>query len=726
MIIFLGCLLLFSHPCNCKYGKRYFYDPFGDWDKEYYDASLEDLRVAAPPPPRPPSTPVLNAQIPFSLPSFQLPGLPFGGPPISPGFTQPYRSFGQPNFPGLFEGYNYGGPVSPGSRFDQALPNFGYGQFRQPLGPTGFGGDYQPYGLPSRSLYGNINPGFNGINPGYNAINSGYGGISPQFNNPNIYSQLNSPLGFGPQINLPPPFDTSGPINFGNQPWRPPSYQPSFLPFSNYEAPGRIPNYNLPLYPPQQTQNLPVYLPLPSQNLPAVQFNRPSPPLFVQRPPLLLAPTIGRRCKPRKYPGVTGVCSNYFDIINRRTCLQLSVDSKTLDCPEAQWCCFRAPSVRELPSASQSLPVYQFTTREINPSGEDYFRAGSKSVTPVIQEDSERNLVVQPEKHVPVDIKDENLRTIRPEVSAALERGGALRVVPRTLSSDSSAMSASGETCGKSEISSSEGRRSRILRGDFAEVGEFCWQVALFHNGTFICGGALVSRFHVVTSAHCVSRFDNSETPLELKISLGTNEISQNKGSSCQQAIPVGSITVHPSFDSKTLSNDIAVIRLTKLARMDHCTCTLCLPGPRTPPLRIDSMCLATGFGESSLTGSRFGRLRSSPVQIVNSTTGPASCQRMLDKYSGTPVDYKLDSTMFCTISRDMDNSVTGGKGDLCSQDYGSPLICALDSGHPDQWTLIGLATWSLGCGTTAGFSSLPSIFTHVKKQMDWISLNLE
>lgn len=66
----------------------------------------------------------------------------------------------------------------------------------------------------------------------------------------------------------------------------------------------------------------------------------------------------------------------------------------------------------------------------------------------------------------------------------------------------------------------------------------------------------------------------------------------------------------------------------------------------------------------------------------------------MLDKYSGTPVDYKLDSTMFCTVTRDMDNSVVGGKGDLCSQDYGSPLVCALDFGHPDQWTLIGLATW--------------------------------
>lgn len=138
MIIFLAGLLLFSRTCNCKYGKRYFYDPLGT-GTEYYDASLEDLRVAAPPPPRPPSTPVLNAQVPFSLPSFPSPGLPFSRPPILPGFSQPYRPHAQPTFPGLFEGYNYGGPVLPGPRFDQALPNFGYGQFRQPVGSPGYG-----------------------------------------------------------------------------------------------------------------------------------------------------------------------------------------------------------------------------------------------------------------------------------------------------------------------------------------------------------------------------------------------------------------------------------------------------------------------------------------------------------------------------------------------------------------------------------------------------------
>ena len=37
-------LLTVFQECNAKY-RRYFYDPFSDWDNEYYDANLDDLQL---------------------------------------------------------------------------------------------------------------------------------------------------------------------------------------------------------------------------------------------------------------------------------------------------------------------------------------------------------------------------------------------------------------------------------------------------------------------------------------------------------------------------------------------------------------------------------------------------------------------------------------------------------------------------------------------------------
>lgn len=66
----------------------------------------------------------------------------------------------------------------------------------------------------------------------------------------------------------------------------------------------------------------------------------------------------------------------------------------------------------------------------------------------------------------------------------------------------------------------------------------------------------------------------------------------------------------------------------------------------------------------------------------------------IMDAYSGMPVEYKMDPSMFCTISRDVTYINGNGMGDTCVQDGGSPLICALDSDDPNRWTLTGVVSW--------------------------------
>lgn len=45
---------------------------------------------------------------------------------------------------------------------------------------------------------------------------------------------------------------------------------------------------------------------------------------------------------------------------------------------------------------------------------------------------------------------------------------------------------------------------AHIIKGQFAQRGEFPWQVAIIINNDNFCGGSLISNHHVLTAAHCV------------------------------------------------------------------------------------------------------------------------------------------------------------------------------------------------------------------------------
>jgi len=45
---------------------------------------------------------------------------------------------------------------------------------------------------------------------------------------------------------------------------------------------------------------------------------------------------------------------------------------------------------------------------------------------------------------------------------------------------------------------------NKIVGGDFAFEGQFPYQVSLFLDSSFFCGGSLISSTTVLTAAHCV------------------------------------------------------------------------------------------------------------------------------------------------------------------------------------------------------------------------------
>ena len=50
-------------------------------------------------------------------------------------------------------------------------------------------------------------------------------------------------------------------------------------------------------------------------------------------------------------------------------------------------------------------------------------------------------------------------------------------------------------------------RQGKVVGGDDATPGEWCWQVALINSlNQYLCGGALIGTQWVLTAAHCVTK----------------------------------------------------------------------------------------------------------------------------------------------------------------------------------------------------------------------------
>ncbi|EFX84708.1 hypothetical protein DAPPUDRAFT_314689 [Daphnia pulex] len=55
-------------------------------------------------------------------------------------------------------------------------------------------------------------------------------------------------------------------------------------------------------------------------------------------------------------------------------------------------------------------------------------------------------------------------------------------------------------------------RQARVVGGNDALPGEYCWQVALINSlNQYLCGGALIGTQWVLTAAHCVTNIVRSE-----------------------------------------------------------------------------------------------------------------------------------------------------------------------------------------------------------------------
>ncbi|XP_057336402.1 phenoloxidase-activating factor 2-like, partial [Microplitis mediator] len=253
-------------------------------------------------------------------------------------------------------------------------------------------------------------------------------------------------------------------------------------------------------------------------------------------------------------------------------------------------------------------------------------------------------------------------------------------------------------SCGIQKITNSPAQSQGI-----AKYGQYPWQVALLKlNNEYIGSGVLISPTHILTAAHKVVTYPNTQ----FKVRLGDwNGIENNEPYPYQEYNPA-SVKIHENFNSQSLYNDIAIIKISGIVPLDtspHIN-TACLP---TSMPAAGTRCWVTGWGKNAFgpTGSYQNILRQVEVPIVDQST----CENKL-RNTRLGQAFILDKVSFMCAGGEI------GK-DACTGDGGAPLVCQSST---QQWSVVGLVSWGIGCA-----QDVPGVYVNVVNYLPWIYQNM-
>ncbi len=234
---------------------------------------------------------------------------------------------------------------------------------------------------------------------------------------------------------------------------------------------------------------------------------------------------------------------------------------------------------------------------------------------------------------------------------------------------------------------------SKIIGGTDASIADFPWQV-YYESGNLMCGGSIIAGNWIITAAHCTENEDGSSVPVsEMFIKAGaTNPYNASEGKRYQ----ISEFILHEDYNSKTLDNDIALLKLKDPVDV-----------PNARPIKLvtkdDAREGATDPGVISwVTG--WGLTNLSPEELPYK----------LQKVQLPIVSREQASTVWRRIS---DNVIMAGYNDAtrdaCNGDSGGPLVVPVSG----EYRLAGITSWgSEDCDTY-------SAYTRISDYESWIRI---
>lgn len=233
---------------------------------------------------------------------------------------------------------------------------------------------------------------------------------------------------------------------------------------------------------------------------------------------------------------------------------------------------------------------------------------------------------------------------------------------------------------------------SRIIGGQPSRLGEWPWQASLHFKGSHVCGAVLISKFFLMSAAHCMPSDD--ETSLiasNWKVYLGVVSLT-----TLPLPHKVKRIILNENYNTETNDLDIALLRLeTPIVFTDN-NRPACLP-TYNHYWSHGTECFTSGFGTTD-SGSN----------DVSTTLMDVSVQIIDSEVCNSPRSYRGSVTRNMLCAGHLD----GGR-DSCQGDSGGPLVCQRDG----VWTLAGITSWGAGCGER----NKPGVYTKVTSVLPWV-----
>lgn len=255
--------------------------------------------------------------------------------------------------------------------------------------------------------------------------------------------------------------------------------------------------------------------------------------------------------------------------------------------------------------------------------------------------------------------------------------------------------------------------RPLITYGEATSEGQWPWHAALYKAKTidlqYICGASLITMRHVLSAAHCVTTPSSNlaADPNEIQVFLGKYHLRMFTNKHIQN-MQVDRISIHPEYNYRYFTNDVAILRLSSAAQYTDYVRPVCLWSESNDINNIVNQ-------EGTVVGWGFDQTGKLTESLTKARMPVVTHQRCILSYPEFFSRFANERT-FCAGYR---NGTF-----VCNGDSGGGLVFPKSDSVPGQpvWQIRGVVSISVALqGEFVCDSSHYAVFADTAKYLDWI-----